>query len=148
MNPQQGYGTQPPPQHMGRDSQVYPQPQQQQQNTTVILTQPGIQTNPLLIGTIYGTRGWSTDLFDCLSDSNNCLYTAFCYSCAMFSIGVRLGENNCTMCCVPAVDVNIRTRIRTLGGIQGDMCKDCMVVAFCAPCAACQEQRELRNMGL
>ncbi|VDI26280.1 Hypothetical predicted protein [Mytilus galloprovincialis] len=61
----------------------------------------------------------------------------------MFAIGVRLGENNCTMCFVPAVDINLRTRIRTLGGIEGDMCNDCIVVACCAQCAACQEYREL-----
>lgn len=72
MDPQQGYGIPPPPQHMGRDSQVYPQ--QQQQNTTVVVTQPGVHTNPLLVGTVYGTRGWSTGLFDCMSDSNNCTY--------------------------------------------------------------------------
>ncbi|XP_052088204.1 placenta-specific gene 8 protein-like [Mytilus californianus] len=146
MDPKQSHNNQPPPQHMGRDSQVHPQ--HQQQNTTVVINQPGIQTNPLMIGTIHGTRGWSTELFDCFGDVNNCLYTGFCYSCAMYNIAIRLGESSCTMCCVPAVDINIRTRIRTLGGIQGDMCNDCMIVAFCGACAACQENRELRNMGL
>jgi len=31
---------------------------------------------------------------------------------------------------------------------QGSMCNDCMVVACCGPCAACQEARELTNMGV
>ena len=31
---------------------------------------------------------------------------------------------------------------------QGSMCDDCMVIGCCGPCAACQEARELNNMGI
>lgn len=83
MDPNQSHNKQPHSQHMGRDSQVHPH--HQQQNTTVVINQPGIQTNPLMVGTIHGTRGWSTDLFDCFGDVNNCMYNVVIY---FFSSGL------------------------------------------------------------
>ncbi|XP_063402283.1 placenta-specific gene 8 protein-like [Mytilus trossulus] len=138
------------PQHMmGGHGQFHPpQQQQQQQQTTVIIQQPTVQTNPLLIGTIHGTREWSTGLFECCTDVGNCMFVYFCYCCAMSTIVTRLGESCCTSCCVPCAEIGIRTRVRTLGGIRGSMCGDCMTIAFCTLCATCQEHRELNAMGL
>ncbi|XP_071137560.1 cornifelin homolog [Mytilus edulis] len=142
----QGYGMQPPQQTMGREPQVHPQ--HQQQMTTVVVNQPGVMTNPLLVGHVHGTREWTSGLCDCCSDVGNSFYVFCCYCCAISSIAARLGENCCTTCCVPAAEIGIRTRIRTLGAIRGDMCHDCIIIACCTYCAACQELRELNAMGL
>lgn len=134
-DPHQSYGQPPPPQHM------------QQQSTTVIVNQPQAH-NQLLIGSVHGHRQWSTGLCDCFSDIGTCLFTWFCYQCAMCQLASRTGECMCVTCFVPGAEINLRTRIRTLGGIQGSMCNDCLTVACCGPCAACQEARELKNMGI
>lgn len=50
------------------------QPQQLQQNTTVIVNQPSAPTNQLLIGPIHGTREWSSGLFDVCNGMGNSKY--------------------------------------------------------------------------
>ncbi|XP_071137558.1 cornifelin homolog B-like [Mytilus edulis] len=123
------------------------QPQQQQQNTTVIVNQPSAPTNQLLIGPIHGTREWSSGLLDVCNGMGNSVFTFFCYCLTIKDLSRRIGERGLTGC-VPAADINIRTRIRTLGGIRGSICDDCIAVTFCKMCAACQEQRELCSMGI
>jgi len=46
------------------------------------------------------------------------LFTWCCYHCAVCMLGSRTGECFCTPACVPASDITLRTRIRTLGGKQ------------------------------
>lgn len=58
-----GYEMNSPPQ---QSSQF--QAPQQQQHTTVIINQPSAPTNPLLVGTVQGTREWSSGLLDCSED--------------------------------------------------------------------------------
>ncbi|XP_071136673.1 placenta-specific gene 8 protein-like [Mytilus edulis] len=120
----------------------------QNQVTTIVIAQPQQLKNSLLLVDVRGSREWSTGLCDCFSDIGNCFFTWCCYCCAVSSLASRIGECCCTTCCVPAAEINIRTRIRTMGGIRGDMCNDCMTVCCCGPCAACQEGRELKNMGI
>ncbi|KAH3728684.1 hypothetical protein DPMN_054644 [Dreissena polymorpha] len=50
--------------------------------------------------------------------------------------------------CVPCALLALRFRVRGLGDIRGSKCEDCMVINFCAPCAACKMLRELDAMGL
>jgi hypothetical protein len=33
-------------------------------------------------------------------------------------------------------------------GLKEDPCDDCLVTAFCGPCALCQESRELKLKGM
>ena len=61
--PQQiSYGGQPTSQYEQQSSQV----------TTVIVQQPQMQTNQLLVTSIQGHRDWSTGIFDCFLDLSNC----------------------------------------------------------------------------
>ena len=46
------------------------------------------------------------------------LFTWCCYHCAVCMLGARTGECVCTPAFEPASDITLRTRIRTLGGIQ------------------------------
>jgi hypothetical protein len=50
--------------------------------------------------------------------THGCKWDSCCYSCAICQLASRTGECFCTPSCVPAADINLRTRIRTLGGIQ------------------------------
>ena len=117
-------------------------------NVTVVVSQPTAQSNQLMATSLDGSRTWTTGLFDCFSDITSCLFTCFCYNCAVCRIASRTGECFCAPVCVPGGHTNLRTRIRTVGGIRGSMCDDCMVIGCCGPCAACQEARELNNMGI
>ena len=53
-----------------------PQPQygqgMQSSTTTVVIQQPQIQTNKLLVADVFGNRNWSTGIFDCFSNVANC----------------------------------------------------------------------------
>ncbi|XP_071138118.1 cornifelin homolog [Mytilus edulis] len=113
-----------------------------------IVQQPQMQNNPLMVTGFEGHREWTTDLFDCCAEPNTFLLTCMCYPCSICYLGSRIGENMCMPLCVPASDITLRNKIRTVGGIKGSMCNDCATVLFCGQCAACQEHRELTNMGV
>ncbi|CAC5376202.1 unnamed protein product [Mytilus coruscus] len=76
------------------------------------------------------------------------VFTFFCYPCAVCNLASRTGECFCAPACVPGGEIILRNRIRSVGGIRGSMCDDCCVILCCGPCAACQEARELNNMGV
>ncbi|XP_076079118.1 placenta-specific gene 8 protein-like [Mytilus galloprovincialis] len=118
-------------------------------NVTVVVNQPTLQHDQLMgTTTLDGHRTWSTGLFDCFSDMANCVFTCCCYPFAVCNLASRLGECFCAPACVPGGDIILRNRIRSVGGIKGSMCDDCLVIVCCGPCAACQEARELTNMGI
>ncbi|CAC5376203.1 unnamed protein product [Mytilus coruscus] len=117
-------------------------------NVTVVVNQPTTQHNQLMVTALDGRRTWSTGLFDCFSDMANCLFTFCCYPFAVCNLASRLGECFCAPACVPGGDIILRNRIRSVGGIRGSMCDDCLVIVCCGPCAVCQEARELTNMGI
>ncbi|XP_048766897.1 placenta-specific gene 8 protein-like isoform X2 [Ostrea edulis] len=118
-------------------------------NQVVVVQQPVANSgNPLMVTGIDGHRHWSTGLFDCFSDITSCLMGYFCLPCTICSVASRTGECCCMPYCVPGGTILMRNRIRTIGGIQGSACNDCMVMSCCGVCAVCQMQRELDNMGL
>ncbi|XP_063404133.1 cornifelin homolog [Mytilus trossulus] len=131
--------------------QSYHQPAQPQQSNMFnqpIVQQPQMQNNPLMVTGFEGHREWTTDLFDCCAEPNTFLLTCMCYPCSICYLGSRIGETMCMPLFVPASDITLRNKIRTVGGIKGSMCNDCATVLFCGQCAACQEHRELTNMGV
>ncbi|KAL3882244.1 hypothetical protein ACJMK2_028606 [Sinanodonta woodiana] len=110
--------------------------------------QAPITSQPMVVGNVMGHREWSTGLFDCFSDCGTCLMGYFCLPCTMCTIASKQGDCACMPFCVPGAMVALRARIRTLGGIRGSICNDCLVMSFCGGCAVCQLHRELNNMGL
>ena len=50
----------------------------------------------------------------------------------------------CSLCCV--VHAGKRQNLRTRYGLQED-CNDWLATCLCAPCAVCQEARELQSRG-
>ncbi|XP_062611147.1 placenta-specific gene 8 protein-like [Saccostrea cucullata] len=118
-------------------------------STMVVVQQPStIPDTRLIVTSIEGHRKWSTGLFDCCSDIKSCLIGNFCFPCAVCNLASRTGECCLMPFCVSGGTVLMRSRIRTIGGIQGSACNDCMVLTCCGPCGVCQMQRELDNMGV
>ncbi|OWF40192.1 cornifelin-like isoform X2 [Mizuhopecten yessoensis] len=112
----------------------------------VVTTQP--QTNGLMVTGLTGHRHWSTGLFGCFDDIPSCLLTCFCMPCMECKTASRIGECCCMPYCVMGGSLAMRTKIRTVGGIQGSVSNDSMTLCCCGPCATCQMDRELTNMGV
>ncbi|KAH3888957.1 hypothetical protein DPMN_013002 [Dreissena polymorpha] len=112
----------------------------------VVLEQP--MQRVMMVGTLQGHRDWDTGLFACCSDCKTLLCTWFCLPCVLCDISKRMGECMCMPFCVPDGLLALRARMRTLGGIQGSICNDCLVLNCCGACAVCQMRRELDAMGL
>ena len=136
-----------PPQQQQPMGYAYQGAQQHSSPATVIIQQP-VQQRSLWVANVRGHRDWTSGVCDCFSDISGCCFVCCCYPCAICQLASRTGECLCTPCCVPSIEINLRTRIRTLGGIQGSMCDDCLIVSCCPMCAACQESRELTAMGV
>ncbi|KAL3874898.1 hypothetical protein ACJMK2_037852 [Sinanodonta woodiana] len=117
-------------------------------NTTVVINQPMVHSQRLLIGTRGGTRDWTTGLFGCFEDCGSLLKTCCCLQCTVMELSSRLGDCACMPCFVPEALLAMRTRTRTLGDIHGSICNDCMVMSCFLTCAVCQMDRELHAMGL
>lgn len=114
----------------------------------VVTQQPMVGGRQMLIGSVDGHRDWDSGLFSCFSDCKSLLCTYCCLPCAICNISSRTGECACMPWFVPGGLIALRARIRTLGGIQGSVCSDCMALSCCGMCAVCQMQRELDAMGL
>jgi len=95
-------------------------------------------------------REFSSGLFDCFSDCKSCICAFFCLPCAACKVASRMGENGCCVgCCLaPVTWIALRTKLRTMYGINGSICSDYCTVACCAECAVCQLDRELDHVGL
>ncbi|XP_053374602.1 cornifelin homolog A-like [Mercenaria mercenaria] len=102
----------------------------------------------LVTTSIDGNRDWTSSLFDCMQDKLNCLFVVFCSPCVTCQLGTRIGECLFMPLFVPGAILTMRTRLRTLGGIQGSICNDCLMSSLCGPCALCQMKREMDVMGL
>jgi len=101
-----------------------------------------------LVCSLEGHRDWSSGLCECTNDPTNCLMTLFCYPCVMCQMSSRMGEMFCMPCFVPAAGIPMRARLRTVGGIQGTICNDCVMVSCCPHLVTCQMKRELDEMRL
>ncbi|XP_033739645.1 placenta-specific gene 8 protein-like [Pecten maximus] len=120
------------------------QPPQQVIVQQVVTVQPG----PKILGPLKGTREWSSGLFDCFVDWKSCLLTCLFFQCAQCKNASRLGESPFTPYCTMGGTLAMRTRLRTLGGIEGTISWDSCVLSWCEACAVCQMSRELDYMGL
>jgi len=116
--------------------------------TTVVVVTGGGQGN--YRAAPQNQREWTTGLCDCCADMKTCLCGYFCLPCLACSVASRLGENGCCVgCCLaPVTWMAMRTKLRTMYGINGSICNDYCAVECCATCAMCQMDRELNNVGL
>jgi len=114
-----------------------------------------------------GMREWSYDLLDCFPACGLCCFATWC-PCMVYSRnrqhlrnlqieGIPLPPGNERMidayCCIysgllvllygSTLQIGTRREIRARYRIRADHCDDCLVSAFCHPCALTQERREM-----
>lgn len=122
-----------------------PPPLQQQQQTVVVMNQPGLYPPS---GQPQNIMEWSTGLCGCFEDCCSCMYAFFCHQCYMCTLASEMNENACgPFCCQQLFVVPMRTKLRTMYGIRGSVCKDIFTVTCCGFCATTQMHRQLKNMG-
>ncbi|KAK7108699.1 hypothetical protein V1264_016384 [Littorina saxatilis] len=129
-----------------------------QQPKTAVSQQPGMAvsqqpaSNQQLIVPLEGVRNFSTGLCGCLSSPCAMIGTCCFLPCMMCRLADRMGECCCMPYCVHCYCfgclIPMRTKVRTMGGIRGTICQDCLASCFCCPCVICQLSREMDNMGL
>ena len=97
-------------------------------------------------------------LFGCFSDMNTCCYGFWCLPCLFGDNAEKIDGSNCIgMClaywCLLGCDLcwiphlMKRKKLREKFNFKQETAKDCLVTAFCAGCAVCQEARELESRG-
>ncbi|XP_021293382.1 cell number regulator 2-like [Herrania umbratica] len=106
---------------------------------------------------------WSTELFDCFSDSSLCCKTCCC-PCITFGQNAEIIDQGSSSCFLNASLYVImhhftgcglsflygyfyRRKLRHQYGLKQSPCHDICVHCCCHYCALCQEQRELRSQG-
>ncbi|XP_002731745.1 cornifelin homolog [Saccoglossus kowalevskii] len=106
-------------------------------NTTVV-----VQQQPQNI-IVQGPRDWSSDLCACFNDLSSCCLGTFFPLCFEMHLWNRMGENACGPCCIVNSASMLRVKIRTKQNIQGTLCGDYCITAFCYQCVLCQLSREV-----
>jgi Cys-rich protein (TIGR01571 family) len=138
--PYQSYEQQ-PYQGYGQPQQGYAQPQQQ----VVIVQQPASSVIPATMP--QNVREWHSDLCGCCEDCGVCCYAYFCHPCFMCSLAGRMGENECgPFFCGRLFEIPMRTKLRTMHGIKGSICKDICCGTFCEFCVVTQMMREIKHI--
>jgi Cys-rich protein (TIGR01571 family) len=92
-------------------------------------------------------------LFGCFGNCCVCICTWFCPCYVAGKIAEKVGES-CILCALvmfcPIANIicrgTIRQKVREQKGIPGTFCKDILIVWCCAPCAICQEAREVNAL--
>ncbi|XP_044478266.1 cell number regulator 2-like [Mangifera indica] len=110
---------------------------------------------------------WSSGLCDCFSDCSTCCLTFWC-PCITFGRVAEIADRGSTSCPTAGALYLLlhaftgltlcftfsfcytcfyRKRMRQQFKLEETPCCDCLVHCFCAPCAFCQEYRELKSRG-
>ncbi|KAI8740949.1 placenta-specific gene 8 protein [Biomphalaria glabrata] len=124
------------------------------QNTlsnTVVIGQTGDNGNGFLVIPMdkLQSRDWTSGICSCLNDFAGCILTFVCPAIMMCRLANRLDECAFLMYCTPGGAMALRTKLRTMGGIKGSICGDCVMTCCCCICCTmCQMSRELDKMSL
>jgi Cys-rich protein (TIGR01571 family) len=94
-------------------------------------------------------RDWSTGVCGCFEDMGGCCMAWFLPGLFNCQLATRLDESCFVGCCLQQMGlVAMRTKLRTLYGIQGSICDDFLCVQYCTLCTMCQMDREMKRCGL
>jgi len=111
--------------------------------TTVVTKQVTSHGGQTVVTT--GNREWHSGICACGEDCKSCCFAGFCTLCYGALLSNRLGECCCTLCWAGVTPM--RVKVRLMLGIQGTICKDCLLSTFCPLCVMCQIGRELDSSG-
>jgi len=139
-NPYPPVISQQPQQYGGTQYGGFAPNQYSSNTTTVVTTQPQVQTR--------GPREWSSSMTDCCGDMGICLMGTFCGLCLACQTSGDMGESMCVPCCVPGWLIALRLKMRTQEKIPGSLLDDCCVSVCCGACVLCQLAREVRYVKL
>jgi Cys-rich protein (TIGR01571 family) len=94
-------------------------------------------------------RDWTTGLCGCFENFGVCLAGFCCMPCFMSYLASRMHES-CwgPLCCHCHFMIALRTRLRSVNGIKGKVCKDVFTMCCCPCCASTQMYRELKNSNM
>uniref|UniRef100_A0A673X3U2 Uncharacterized protein n=1 Tax=Salmo trutta TaxID=8032 RepID=A0A673X3U2_SALTR len=89
-------------------------------------------------------KTWSSGVMDCCVDRDVCLCGFFCPCIQAIKMAEKYGE--CFLLShVPWTHFMLRTSIRERYNIEGSICDDWCMTAFCGPCVQCQMVREVNK---
>uniref|UniRef100_A0ACD5WCF3 Uncharacterized protein n=1 Tax=Avena sativa TaxID=4498 RepID=A0ACD5WCF3_AVESA len=112
-------------------------------------------------GAGHAANAWSSGLFDCFDDCGLCCIT-WCCPCITFGKVAEIVDRGSTSCgtagalyvllasltgCQWIYSCGYRAKLRAQYGLPDAPCCDCCVHFCCAPCALCQEYKQLKAQG-
>uniref|UniRef100_A0A8C7YCB6 Plac8 onzin related protein 3 n=1 Tax=Oryzias sinensis TaxID=183150 RepID=A0A8C7YCB6_9TELE len=76
-------------------------------------------------------------------------FAFWCFPCFACITSKKAGECLCLPLldgfgCIPPITTAMRVSIRKQYGIEGTICRDCVLSFFCGPCSWCQISREMK----
>ena len=91
---------------------------------------------------------YRNSLFGCLSDIGICLYGSLCSSCLNSDNLARVRKEECTICHLICIvqPFWVRQMLKKERSMETNFFSDCLVTTLCAPCAICQDAREIRGL--
>jgi len=99
-------------------------------------------------------------LFGCFNDGRICCYGCWCCCCLYGQNAEKIDNHSkcLTHCCVYSlmsllgcccfIHAVKRGQLRDKYGLEESACGDCFITCCCAPCAICQETREMKVRGM
>ncbi|XP_010465946.1 PREDICTED: protein PLANT CADMIUM RESISTANCE 5-like [Camelina sativa] len=149
----------------GQPNQAQPQVQHTANQNNEVLPHNGATGNQANIPTgtpvNYQTQNrWSSQLFDCMNDSENAVITLLA-PCVTFGQIAEIVDEGATPCATAGVLYGaifftgacfvyshiFRAKIRNKYGLPDAPAPDWLTHLVCMPCALCQEYRELKHHG-
>ncbi|XP_010268738.1 PREDICTED: protein PLANT CADMIUM RESISTANCE 7-like [Nelumbo nucifera] len=124
----------------------YPPPSTASNIFPVPAAQQGIPIYPPPTPPLDLPQQWSTSLWACYEDPENCIVTGFC-PCVTFGRIAEILDRGGTSF-RNRYSRGYRTKLRRLYNLQEAPYPDWLVHFFCSECALCQEYRELKNHGI
>ncbi|CAF1097836.1 unnamed protein product [Adineta steineri] len=103
-------------------------------------------------------RPWKESLFGCFDDIGICFWGFCCPASSFGRNAEKIDGSSCVGCCAAycvlahcslcwVPHFMKRKVLRQKYLLKEEPCHDCLVTAFCGPCAICQEARELKSRG-
>ena len=94
-------------------------------------------------------------LFGCCSDIGGACKICLCWCCAEGHLWADIRGEPCTVCysaylcpCCYHHPMWTRANVRHARGMPESHCVDCLLYCFCMPCAACQDDREIKALKI
>jgi len=111
-------------------------------------------------GTLFYFKDYLESLCGCLNDAHICCYGCWCCCCLYGQNAAKIDNHSTclTHCCAYSLMSLIgcccfihaveRGQLREKYGLEEHVCGDCFITCCCAPCAICQEAREIKTRGM